>query len=139
MQTSAADIYASGDVAEAYGKIDGIIPVAIDQSKIAALNILGGSATHQSTLHPFTLNVSGIKLASIGDVYSSGGDYEERKKVDIEHGIYTKLVFRKDVLVGAILLGDTTKLRTLQKIVVQRQEVSKFKDSLLDGDISKIV
>jgi len=139
MQTSSPDIYACGDVAEADGRIDGIIPVALDQSKVAALNILGGSVTYEGTYHPFTLRVSGIKLVSIGDINPTGSDYEERKNIDINRGIYKKLVFKNDVLVGAILLGDTTKLRTIQELIMRRQEISKIKDTMLERDFGQII
>lgn len=139
MQTSAPDIYACGDVAEIDGKIGGIIPVALDQSKVAALNILGGSVTYHGTSHPLTLRVRGVKLASIGDVNATGGDYEERKVVDINRGIYKKLVFNNDILVGAILLGDTSKLRTVQELISQRQDLSKIKDILLERDFSELI
>jgi len=134
MQTSASDIYACGDVAEENGRIEGIIPVAMDQSKVVAFNILGKPTIYQSRPHPFMLKVRGIKLASVGDVLSTGGGYEERKKVDAENGMYMKLVFKGEFLVGAILLGDTSKLRTLQGFIEQRRDVSKLKDSMLEGN-----
>jgi len=139
MRTSAPDIYACGDAAEIDGKIGGIIPVAIDQSKVAALNILGGSFTYQGTSHPLTLRVRGIKLASIGDANATGGDYEERKFVDINRGIYKKAVFNDGILVGAILLGDTSKLRTVQELISQQRDLSKIKDTLLERNFGELV
>jgi len=139
MQTSVPDIYACGDVAEVDGKIGGIIPVALDQSKVAALNILGGSVAYHGTSHPLILRVRGVKLASIGDANATGGDYEERVAVDIDRGIYKKLVFNEGILVGAILLGDTSKLRTVQELIAQRQDLSKIKDTLLERDFGTLV
>ncbi len=138
MQTSETDVYACGDVAEYEKKIEGIIPIALDQSRVAASNILGRPITYQMVPHPFTLKVEGIKLASIGDVHSTGGDYEERKSIDSEKGIMTKLFFRREVLVGAILLGELMDLRALQKLIVQKQDASKLKDSFL-LDLGKYV
>ena len=139
MQTSDPDIYACGDVAEVDGKIGGIIPVALDQSKVAALNILGGSVTYHGTSHPLTLRVRGVKLASIGDANATGGDYEERVVVDVDRGIYKKVVFDDGILVGAILLGDTSKLRTVQELISQRQDLSKIKDTLLERDFGELI
>jgi len=131
MQTSETDVYACGDVAEYEKKIEGIIPIALDQSRVAASNILGRPITYQMVPHPFTLKVEGIKLASIGDVHSTGGNYEERKSIDSERGIMIKLFFRREVLVGAILLGELMDLRALQKLIVQKQDASKLKNSFL--------
>jgi len=139
MRTSAPDIYACGDVAEIEGKIGGIIPVALDQSKVAALNILGGSVTYQGSSHPLTLRVRGIKLASIGDANATGGDYEEMRVVDVDRGIYKKVVLKNGVLVGAILLGDTSKLRTVQELISQRRDLSKIKDTLLERDFGELI
>jgi len=138
MQTSESDIYACGDAAEAKGKIDGIIPAAMDQSRIAAQNILGGSATYGATPYAFTLRLGGIKLASIGEISSSGGEYEERKNVDADRGNYTKLVFKDGVIVGAILLGDTTKLGAFKKLILDHRDLSSLKDSIFDIDINRI-
>ncbi|TLN20226.1 NAD(P)/FAD-dependent oxidoreductase [bacterium] len=139
MQTSAPDIYACGDVTEIEGKIGGIIPVALDQSKVAALNILGGSATYGGTPHPLTLRVRGVKLASIGDVNATGGDYEERKVVDADRGIYKKVVLKNGLLVGAILLGDTSKLRTIQELISRRRDLSEIKDAPLERDFGELI
>jgi len=139
MQTSDPDIYACGDVAEIEGKIGGIIPVALEQSKVAALNILGGSFSYKGTSHPLTLRVRGVKLASIGDVNATGGDCEERMVVDVNRGIYKKVVLKNGILIGAILLGDTSKLRTVQELISQRRDLSKIKDALLERDFGELI
>jgi NAD(P)H-nitrite reductase large subunit len=139
MQTSAPDIYACGDVAEMDGKIGGVIPVALDQAKVAALNILGEGVAYQSEYYSFTLRISGIRLASIGEVNPTGGDYEERRNIDLNRGIYTKLVFKDDIMVGAILLGDTSKIQTIQELIRRRQEISKVKDSTLGRGLGQII
>ena len=42
MRTSAADVYAAGDVAQHDGLVLGLWPVATKQAEVAAVNALGG-------------------------------------------------------------------------------------------------
>jgi nitrite reductase (NADH) large subunit len=67
MQTSSDDVYAAGDVAEFGGRIYGIIPAAIDQGKIAAMNMLEDNQYIYKGIIPSNLlRIVGIDLMSIG-------------------------------------------------------------------------
>ena len=85
-----------------------------------------------------TLKVAGIDLTSIGTVYFEEvpEDIQEKRFVDMEKGIYKKVVIRDDQVIGAIWLGDKTNLFDIQKIVKNRINVRKFKDKLLDFDFN---
>ena len=67
MQTSKADIYAAGDVIEFEGKTYGIWPAAMEQGKIAGMNISGGATAYEGTILSSILKVAGIDLASAGE------------------------------------------------------------------------
>ncbi|MHA2040947.1 MAG: NAD(P)/FAD-dependent oxidoreductase [Candidatus Thorarchaeota archaeon] len=65
MQTSAPRIYAAGDCAECEGEWYGIIPWALETSKIAARNMIDhGSARFKGITAANTLKVAGIDLTS---------------------------------------------------------------------------
>ena len=66
LQTSKPDIYAAGDVIEFDGRTYGIWPAAMEQGKIAGINISGGNAVYEGTTLSNILKVAGIDLASAG-------------------------------------------------------------------------
>ncbi|MFX1516806.1 MAG: NAD(P)/FAD-dependent oxidoreductase [Promethearchaeota archaeon] len=133
LQTNIPDIYAAGDavdIASFPGSKFGIIPTAIDQAKIAAVNILGGEVPYTGTMPWTTLKVAGINLTSFGDVTTGSGIQEQCIVVDQEKGIYRKLFFKDDVLQGAILIGTKENLHTLKTLTIQRASLKEVKEIL---------
>ncbi len=133
MQTSVNDVYAAGDVAEFEGRIYGIISAAIDQGKIAAMNMLGNNKyIYKGTIPSTLLKIVGIDLMSMGITNLEGPQYEEIKKIDKERGIYKKLVLNQEKIIGAIILGDKKDLTSIRRLINQELDVSKYKDLLLE-------
>ncbi|MFH1230263.1 MAG: FAD-dependent oxidoreductase [Planctomycetota bacterium] len=75
MQTSVADIYASGDVAETFDYITGektisaIWPNAVEQGKIAGLNMIGKETHYQGAYNINVLNLDGVPVVSMGKIF----------------------------------------------------------------------
>jgi nitrite reductase (NADH) large subunit len=135
LRTSAEDVYAAGDVAEYEGKTPCMIPVAIDQARVAAANMVEpGSALYHGTVPSNTLKVMGLDLTSIGVVTPQEEGYEELRKVDHAQGVYQKLVLREGRIVGAILLGDKERVPPVSKLIKQETDVSTYEDRLLNDD-----
>lgn len=134
MQTNIPDIYAAGDCAEYDGKVWGIIPVAFEQSKIAALNIIGKNTNYNEVVPSNTLKIVGVDMTSIGRVTPEENLPEEIKVVDKERRIYKKLVVDGNQAVGAILLGDRTNQMAILKLIKDKINVSSFKNEILKSD-----
>jgi len=135
LQTSVNDVYAAGDVAEFEGRVYGIIPAALEQAKIAAINMLEKEKqVYKGTIPSNTLKIVGIDLTSMGLVNPEGSQYEEIKKIDKEKGIYKKIVLEQGKIVGAIILGDTKGVTSIKKLMDQEIDVMKYKDFLLEDD-----
>jgi len=135
LQTSVNDVYAAGDVAEFEGRVYGIIPAALEQAKIAAINMLEREKqVYKGTIPSNTLKIVGIDLTSMGLVNPEGPQYEEIKKIDKEKGIYKKVVLKEGKIVGAIILGDTKGVTQIKKLMDQEVDVTKYKDLLLEDD-----
>lgn len=135
MRTSADDVYAAGDVAEYEGQLPCIIPVAVQQARVAAANMVQpGSAAYIGAVPFTTLKIVGIDLASIGLVAPPAEGYEELMRVDQDSGVYRKLVLRDGRIVGAILLGDKKQVASVRKLIEQGADVSAYEDRLLDDD-----
>jgi nitrite reductase (NADH) large subunit len=156
LRTSAADVYAAGDVAEftcgepfdfaqgraqdrhrrTEGIVYGIIPAAIEQARVAAANMVtSGSATYSGTVPATTLKIVGIDLTCLGDATASGDEYVVLRQVDPATGVYRRLALRDDKIVGAILLGDTQNVRPLKQLIATGRDVSAYSDQLLDEDL----
>jgi nitrite reductase (NADH) large subunit len=135
MQTSVNDVYAAGDVAEFRGRVYGIIPAALEQANIAAINMLKKEKqVYKGTIPSNTLKIVGIDLTSMGLVNPEGPQYEEVKKIDKRKGIYKKIVLEKGKIVGAIILGDRKGVTWIKKLMDQKTDVMKYKDFLLEED-----
>ncbi|NVM53473.1 MAG: NAD(P)/FAD-dependent oxidoreductase [Candidatus Helarchaeota archaeon] len=132
METNIKDIYAAGDCAEFNGRVWGIIPVAFEQSKIAALNILGKKVEYNEIIPSNTLKIVGVDLTSIGRVTPEEGLPEEIMFVDQAKRIYKKIVIDDNRVVGAILLGDRSNQSTIMKLIKNKIDVSQFKEKILD-------
>ncbi|MBW2146390.1 MAG: NAD(P)/FAD-dependent oxidoreductase [Deltaproteobacteria bacterium] len=111
MATAAPDIYAAGDVAEAYDSlrdgrwINALWPIAVEQGRAAGINMTGCAEVYAGTIRLNSMEVFGLPCVSIGHVYDSG-DARTLLHNDRHLGIYRKLFLRDDRLVGAVLIGD---------------------------------
>jgi nitrite reductase (NADH) large subunit len=135
MRTSYPDIFAAGDAAEFKGSCYGIIPAALDQSKVAAFNVLGDtSIVYPGTIPSTTLKIIGIDLVSIGEINPQKEDYQAVVRKHPEKCIYKKLVLKEGKIIGGIFLGDKKDAFVFKRIIDQKMDVTRFADKLLDED-----
>lgn len=106
METSIKDIYACGDIAEYNGKIIGLWQVAMEQGKIVGANICGEEKIYSEQIQPLSFEGMNTQLLSIGNITDSG---ETVVDYNAEKNIYRKFFFKNEILVGALLIGDTGK------------------------------
>jgi nitrite reductase (NADH) large subunit len=140
LQTSANDVYAAGDVIEFKGQVYGQIPPALEQAKIAALNMLGkNEQVYAGTVQRTTLRIAGISLMSMGLVNPEGSGFEEIKKANREEGEYGKVVLEKGRIVGAVLLGKRVDVATITRLMDKGIDVSDYKHRLLDADLKNVI
>jgi nitrite reductase (NADH) large subunit len=131
LQTNQPDIYAAGDVAEYKGFPYGIWPAAMEQGKIAGINMAGGVELYNGTTMANTLKVVGVDVASAGEI-----DAEQKleSKAVVTENVYKKIVLEENRIVGCIMLGDTKAFKDITKLISDRRDVSQVKDQILsDG------
>ncbi|WP_283591400.1 FAD-dependent oxidoreductase [Clostridium butanoliproducens] len=107
METSIKDIYACGDVAEINGVVYGNWPAAIEMGKTAGANAAGDDKNFVGFQSPISFNAMNIEIFSCGKITQTEGKALELK--DKENKIYKKLFFKDDIVIGGILIGDTSK------------------------------
>jgi nitrite reductase (NADH) large subunit len=133
MQTNIPDVFAAGDAVDIGsfpGSKFGIIPTAIDQAKIAAVNILRGKVPYTGTMPWTTLKVAGINLTSFGDVTTGPEIQEKCVVIDKDKGIYRKLFFKDNILQGAILIGTKENLHVLKSLTIHRATLKEVKENI---------
>lgn len=134
MQTSVADIFAAGDVAEHRGRLYGIIPPCLEQARVAAQNMVApGSATYQGSVMSNSLKIVGLDVLSIGNVNPAPAPGMEEIRV-IDGPTYRKVVLENGVLTGIILYGTTSGARPLQQALRAHTDLSSFREQLTRPD-----
>jgi nitrite reductase (NADH) large subunit len=115
MQTNRPNIFAAGDVVQFQGLLYGIWPAAMEQGKTAGTNMAGKDMRYAGTVMANTLKIAGIDLASAGNI-----DVENKleHKIVTDKGVYKKLVFEGDRIVGCIMLGDKKGFKKIVKDIL---------------------
>ncbi len=144
-QTSLKGIYAAGDVAETTDMLSGqrvviaIWPEALNQGRIAGLNMAGVPTRYEGSMAMNVTSVLGLPVASLGlwqvtdtreyQIYSS---LHEGKRT------YRKLVFQEGRLVGAVLVGPHVNAEAgiLHNFIRSRQSFTATPEQLQAGPIS---
>lgn len=135
LQTSAADIYAAGDVCQGRDfstgeySVQAIQPTAADHGRIAALNMAGRNTCHQGSVNMNVLDTMGLISSSYGLWMGvDGGDAVELS--DPARYRYLSLQFEDDVLIGAQALGLTQHVGVLRGLIQTRLHLGKWKHHL---------
>jgi NAD(P)H-nitrite reductase large subunit len=138
METSVAGIFAAGDVADAVDCVTGqrqvnaIQPNAVEQGRIAALNMAGTRASSVGSLAFNVLDTLGLVSSSFGAWHGvPGGDATEFS--DAAHWRYIRLEFDGDRLVGANVVGFTDHLGALRGLIESRVRLGKWKQRLVES------
>jgi NAD(P)H-nitrite reductase large subunit len=111
MQSSAAGLYAAGDVAQgpvlhlSERRVHAIQPTAVDHGRIAAANMLGHDVVYEGSLLMNIVATQGLEMASFG--LWEGQGLETTQVENSKRRTYRKYVWQDDRLVGGILVGPT--------------------------------
>ena len=133
MQTSAADVYAAGDVAEFAERTPGLWAVAVEQAEVAACNALGQERNYQEPVLSTVLKVVGADVVSVGQFEPSEGDSVFVQEDSSSHR-YRKLVVRNGRLQGAILIGWPEWIEPICKAVKADANIATQLDQLRNSD-----
>ena len=144
MRTSEPDVYAAGDVAEAsdFGKDKKIVlaiwPDAYRQGRVAGTVMAGKAVTYAGGLVMNSVELAGVPTVSVGLTDPQEEGFEVLQKGDLKNSIYKKLVFKEDVLVGAILVGKIDRAGIYTGLIKDQIVTTAFKDDLLSDDFGII-
>jgi NAD(P)H-nitrite reductase large subunit len=141
MQTSVPNVYAAGDVAEAYdfvlnqNRLLPLWPLAVLEGKIAGANMAGKKADYAGGTNMSSLKYFGIPIVSIGLANPKEDvTLEILLAQDVEKDVYKKLVLKDNVIVGLTLLGEIERAGILFYLMKNKVNVATFKNVLLSDD-----
>ena len=141
MQTNVPDVYASGDVAEAYdfimnqNRLLPLWPLAVLEGQVAGYNMAGKKIMYMGGTNMSSLKYFGIPIVSIGLANpKEDPTLEVLVKNDAEHNVYKKLVLKNNVIVGLTLVNCIERAGVFFYLMKNTINVKKFKQKLLADD-----
>ena len=133
LQTSDADIYAIGEIAEFNGTLYGITAAAEQQAEVVAGYLTGDIASYyKGSLFMNIIKIHGFDLCSVGlPECPDDKEYEEIVFIDKAKRYYKKCIVHQDRLVGAILIGDKSEFLEFRDLIANKTELSEKRLQLL--------
>jgi len=109
------NIYVVGECAQHRGQVYGLVAPLWEQALVLAdhLTRTDSAATYEGSRMATKLKVAGVDVASMGLKAPEHPDDEFVQFSEPKRGVYKTLVVRDGKLVGATLLGDTSKVAYL--------------------------
>jgi NAD(P)H-nitrite reductase large subunit len=136
MMTSVSDIYAAGDVTEAYDalrnedSVIAIVPLAYEQGRVAGCNMAGGHRLYSGGIGMNSITVYRLPIMSMGSANQVSDAREVRA---FRNGkVYRKLVFEGNRLVGAVLVGEIDYAGILTRFIRARTDITQIKKELTE-------
>lgn len=132
LQTSDPDIFAVGECVEFDGQLFGLVAPLYDQAKVLANSLMDEPAVFTPKELSTKLKVTGCDLFSAGD-FASGEGREDIVFRDPARGVYRRLVIEDDVIVGAVMYGDTADGNWFFGLIRDKTDISEMRDTVIFG------
>jgi nitrite reductase (NADH) large subunit len=133
LETSADDIYALGECVEHRGMVYGLVAPLYEQAQVLAETLAGKESAYQGSFISTKLKVTGISLFSAGDFHDSE-DSESLVYKDLSQNIYRKVVLKDNKIQGAVMFGDVTGSNWIFDNIVEQNDMSAYRDTLVFGE-----
>ena len=140
MAASVPDIYACGDVAEAYDFVYGenrltpIWPNAYNEGRVAGRNMAGVPTEYEGGTAMNAVKYFGVNILSAGMVTPPGDGYDTVTRR--YNGIYKNVIIKDGLIVGMVFAGDIEKAGIVYNLMKDGVDVNSFKDVLVADDFS---
>jgi NAD(P)H-nitrite reductase large subunit len=137
LQSSVPGVYAAGDVAESTDCLTGkrqlnaIQPNAVEQGRIAALNMAGRPARFKGSFVFNVLTTLGLLSSSFGEWQGVPGG-ESAEALDESRYRYLNLKFEGERLIGANCVGFSEHIGALRGLIEGRHRLGVWKQRLLN-------
>jgi len=143
MQTNVPNVYACGDVAEAYdfihktNRVLALWPVARIGGRVAGYNMAGQKCEYPGGTAMSALNYFGVPIISVGlTTLDEAEGYETLTFHDQEGSVYRKIVLKNGTIVGMTLVGDVESAGIIFNLMKSQAKVEGFKHKLTADNFS---
>ena len=124
METTIPNIYAVGECVEHREMVYGLVKPLYEQGQVLAKRICGiDSKGYEGSVLSTQLKISGVDVFSVGEFQEDKRSKSIKIFDDLE-GVYKKLVFQDQKIIGAVLFGDTNERTRLLDMILKKQDVS---------------
>ena len=137
LRTSVSDIYAAGDAVETTDRLTGetfvhaIFPNAVEQGRVAGLNLAGIDTRYEGADRMNSLKHLGLPIMAAG---LKSGDEVLRTR----QGGHIRTIYLEDNrIVGFQLVGDVTAAGILRSLMNQGENILPYKDRLLNPNFGQ--
>ncbi len=139
METSLKGVFAAGDVAQCVDIarekpwVNAIWPEAVSQGRAAGLNMAGRDVSYAGSLSRNVMRIFDLDLMTLG-LANPGIDSHCHvlKNHDFRNNVYRKLVFRDNVLVGAVLVNHIEQGGLFLALIQNKTPLSISPERLLE-------
>ena len=139
LETTVPGIYAAGDVAEHYDIarnerwVNAIWPVAVEQGRIAGMNMAGRPVQYHGSLSRNVIRIYDMDVMTAGLVNPPDEDgYETAVRHDPGKKLYRKMVLKEGVLVGMVLVNNIEQGGVIMNLIHRKTPLTVSKERLLD-------
>jgi len=143
MQTSVPNVYACGDVAEAYdfihktNRVLALWPIARIGGRVAGYNMAGQKCEYPGGTAMSALNYFGVPIISVGlTTLDEAEGYETLTFHDQEASAYRKIVLKDGTIVGMTLVRDVESAGIIFNLMKNKVNVERFKHKLIADNFS---
>jgi NAD(P)H-nitrite reductase large subunit len=143
MQTNVPNVYACGDVAEAYdfihktNRVLALWPLARIGGRVAGYNMAGQKCEYPGGTAMSALNYFGVPIISVGlTTLDEAEGYETLTVHDQEEGVYRKIVFQDGTIVGMTLVRDVESAGIIFNLMKNKVNIEGFKHKLIADNFS---
>lgn len=139
MRSNVANIWAAGDVAQARGFYDGtkvlngILPDAIEQGRVAGMAMAGdpGTKPYPGGVPLNTYTFFGRHAVSVGTHGDGIAGAEIVKSVDVANGAYRKIVLADNRLVGIFGIDAAFDPGVMWELILRRTDLGRVRERFL--------
>lgn len=143
LRTNVPDVYAAGDVVEYVDLITGAPSLsalwtnAEEMGRFAGKNMAGGTIKYRGFLSVMNATeILGVPVMAVGLIEPEGEGYEVIVEDTLDS--YRKLVFKGDILIGVIFIGDISNAGIYTNLIRNSIPIGSLKDEAINGNLNYV-
>jgi NAD(P)H-nitrite reductase large subunit len=146
LRTNFDCIYAAGDVAQGAdrvtgeSKINALWTVAVEEGRVAGLNMAGEKAVYDGSMAMNSVEFFGLPVVAMGVTKPKGEGFRELVREERERNIYKKVVLKDNLVMGVIFVNDIKSAGVLGGLMRNKIDVSGIEEALVEEnfDFAKV-